>query len=109
MPTYAHNFADLKRQATFEAVCAHYNLALIGHGAQRSALCPFHNDTKPSLKIHLDKKIFHCFGCDAKGNILDFVRRMEHGFQYRRGGRGARADLRHASGQRHRCSETPAR
>ena len=68
MPTYAHNFADIKRQATFEAVCAHYNLALVGHGAQRSALCPFHNDTKPSLKINLEKKIFHCFGCEAKGN-----------------------------------------
>ena len=78
MLTYAHNFKDLKSGATFEAVCAHYNLALIGRGAQRTALCPFHNDTKPSLKINLEKKIFHCFGCEAKGNILDFVGRMEH-------------------------------
>jgi DNA primase len=75
---YAYNFRDLKRHASFEAVCAHYNIALVGRGTQRSALCPFHNETKPSLKINLDKKIFHCFGCEAKGNILEFVARIEN-------------------------------
>jgi DNA primase len=76
--TYTYNFRELKRDASFETVCTHYHIVLVGRGDQRSALCPFHNETKPSLKINLGKKIFHCFGCEAKGNILDFVARMEH-------------------------------
>jgi DNA primase len=40
-------------------------------------LCPFHRERKPSCKIDLERKIFHCFGCEAKGNVLEFVARME--------------------------------
>ena len=42
------------------------------------ALCPFHADTKPSCSIHLERKVFHCFGCGAKGSVLDFVARIEN-------------------------------
>jgi DNA primase len=27
--------------------------------------------------VHLEKRAFHCFGCGARGNVLDFVARME--------------------------------
>lgn len=44
-----------------------------------SGLCPFHNDTNPSLKV--DRKngrwLWHCFGCGAKGTVLDFVMQYE--------------------------------
>ncbi|HUS49911.1 MAG TPA: CHC2 zinc finger domain-containing protein [Candidatus Paceibacterota bacterium] len=40
-------------------------------------LCPFHNDNDPSLFLSDDKNIFHCFGCNAKGNILTFIKKME--------------------------------
>ena len=42
------------------------------------ALCPFHPDTTPSCSIHLERKVFYCFGCGAKGSVLDFVARIEH-------------------------------
>lgn len=71
------DFAELRRRARFEPVLSHYNLSPIGKGAKRSLLCPFHNERKPSCSINLEKRVFHCFGCDAKGNILDFVVRME--------------------------------
>jgi archaellum biogenesis ATPase FlaH len=41
-------------------------------GARAMALCPFHGDTKPSLSIDLKKGIWHCFGCEASGNIVSF-------------------------------------
>ncbi len=44
---------------------------------QRSVLCPFHPDKRPSCRVELDKKIFHCFACEASGNILEFVARIE--------------------------------
>ena len=52
---------------------------LQGKGDQRSALCCFHEENTGSLKINLGKKIFNCFGCGAKGNILDFVTLKEGG------------------------------
>lgn len=35
--------------------------------------CPFHNDRTPSMKV--DKR-FHCFGCGADGDVIDFVSRL---------------------------------
>jgi DNA primase len=77
MPQQYIDFAFVKDNASFEQVIACYNLKLVGKGSQRSVLCPFHRERKPSCKIDLDRKIFHCFGCEAKGNLLEFVARME--------------------------------
>lgn len=38
--------------------------------------CPFHNDGTPSMKV--DNR-FHCFGCGADGDVIDFVSRL-YGF-----------------------------
>lgn len=40
-------------------------------------LCPFHNDTNPSLTITEDDKHFECWSCHEKGNIDNFVEKME--------------------------------
>jgi DNA primase len=77
MPLRYVDFAFVKENASFEQVIGCYNLKLVGKGAQRSVLCPFHRERKPSCKVDLERKIFHCFGCEAKGNILEFVARME--------------------------------
>jgi len=71
------DFAAVRRQARFEAVLDHYGLKLIRTGMQRFILCPFHRERAPSCSIHLAKRIFHCFGCGAKGTIIDFVAMME--------------------------------
>ena len=39
-------------------------------GRNGMACCPFHNDKQPSMKI--DRR-FHCFGCGADGDAVDFV------------------------------------
>lgn len=38
-------------------------------GAERIARCPFHEDSRPSLWINLEKRCFHCFGCEARGVV----------------------------------------
>lgn len=77
MPQAFIDFAYVKSHASFERVIAGYKLKLVGKGVQRSLLCPFHRERKPSCKIDLERNIFHCFGCGAKGNILEFVARLE--------------------------------
>ncbi|HOF65052.1 MAG TPA: DNA primase [Bacilli bacterium] len=41
------------------------------------ALCPFHDDTNPSLSISPDKQIFKCFVCGKGGNAINFVSEFE--------------------------------
>ncbi len=40
------------------------------------ALCPFHNDKTPSLKIFKDNA-WKCFGCTAYGDTIEFIRKKE--------------------------------
>ena len=71
------DFEYVKAHADFEAVLGFYDIQARGSGDQRRVLCPFHDDEKPSLSIHLRDKKFQCFGCQASGNILEFVAMME--------------------------------
>lgn len=41
------------------------------------ALCPFHDDHEPSLLVDERDGHFHCFGCHAHGDVVDFVMRRE--------------------------------
>jgi DNA primase len=48
-------------------------LKLNGSGKWKSALCPFHEDTKPSLRINIDFGGFKCMACNEHGgDILSF-------------------------------------
>lgn len=44
-------------------------------GAEFKACCPFHADRSPSFTIFSGGQRFHCFGCGATGDVLDFVQR----------------------------------
>lgn len=44
-----------------------------GGGVWRDALCPFHGDKTPSLRINIDKGAFACMACGVKGgDVLAF-------------------------------------
>lgn len=54
---------------------ASIRLKLIGKGAWRSALCPFHDDRVPSLRIKVESGAFRCMACGARGgDVLAFHR-----------------------------------
>lgn len=42
-------------------------------GKNYVAICPFHNDTNPSLMISKEKQIFKCFVCGTSGNAINFI------------------------------------
>jgi len=48
-------------------------LRLEKRGREYISLCPFHNDSKPSLNIVDDKGFYHCFACGAHGDVIKFV------------------------------------
>lgn len=40
-------------------------------------LCPFHDDTKPSLSVNIESGLFRCFACDIKGDIFTFYQQYK--------------------------------
>ena len=46
-------------------------------GRNYFGLCPFHGENSPSFSVSVEKRIFHCFGCGAGGNIFTFLMDIE--------------------------------
>jgi len=42
-------------------------------GKNFHACCPFHNEKTPSFTVNGEKQFYHCFGCGAHGNAIDFL------------------------------------
>lgn len=47
-------------------------------GKDFGGLCPFHNEKSPSFSVVPEKQFFHCFGCGAHGNVLDWAQEYKH-------------------------------
>lgn len=47
-------------------------------GRQWMGLCPFHGEKSPSLSVSADPGVYYCFGCQAQGDAITFVREIEH-------------------------------
>lgn len=41
-------------------------------------VCPFHDDTNPSMSVSREKQIYRCFSCGASGNVFNFIMNYEH-------------------------------
>lgn len=73
------SFEEIKQNVTMEAVLEHYGLLdrLKQRRDELIGLCPFHEESRGSFYANTKKNVFQCFGCKAKGNVLDFVALME--------------------------------
>ena len=67
----AIDFDAIRRDYPLETVVAKV-VQLRRSGANKVACCPFHADKTPSLVLYKDHT-YHCFGCGAHGDVLDFV------------------------------------
>lgn len=50
---------------------------LIRQGSEWTGCCPFHQEKTPSFTVNDSKGFFHCFGCHAHGDILDWWQKTE--------------------------------
>ncbi|WP_431890949.1 CHC2 zinc finger domain-containing protein [Pectobacterium colocasium] len=51
---------------------------VVKRGKDFVVLCPFHQENTPSMVISPEKNLYHCFGCDAGGSVLDWVMKTEN-------------------------------
>lgn len=76
---FANDFAQiLKQQADIVRIVGGY-ISLRKSGAQNySGLCPFHKEKSPSFSVHAARQFYHCFGCQASGDVFSFVQKIEN-------------------------------
>ena len=63
-------FEAVKQSVSTREAAAFYGIEVKRNGM---ACCPFHDDKNPSMKV--DQR-FHCFGCGADGDVIDFTAKL---------------------------------
>lgn len=67
----------IKRGTSILDVLDRLRIAVEGSGLSRRARCPFHDDRVPSFRVYLNTNRYYCFGCGAKGDVIELVQRLE--------------------------------
>ena len=66
--------ATIKENLNLTTVLDYYHLK---PNKNNMLLCPFHEDTKPSLQVKPDQNKYKCYACDKKGDVIQFVQDYE--------------------------------
>lgn len=53
-------------------------IPLVSRGKNFFCVCPFHDDSNPSMCVSREKQIYTCFSCHATGNVFTFLMNYEH-------------------------------
>jgi DNA primase catalytic core len=76
--------ARIKREVDLVELVGRSGVELKRRGQDLAGLCPFHDDTEPSLVVTPSKNLWHCLGaCQAGGSVIDWVMRFE-GISFRK-------------------------
>ncbi len=68
----------VRERVNIEDVVMRYVPSLKRKGRNFTGLCPFHKEKTPSFTVSPDKQFFHCFGCNAGGNVFTFISKIEN-------------------------------
>lgn len=67
-------YEEILSNSNIQTILEHYGLNI----SKNKCLCPFHNDTHPSMSIHTGRGIAKCFSCGAGGNAVSFIQKYEN-------------------------------
>jgi hypothetical protein len=65
-----------------QAYYATEGIILMGKGEWKDAICPFHPDTRPSLRINITSGGFKCMACGTKGGDIISFHMQRHGLRF---------------------------
>jgi len=66
------------REATDIVALIGQHMQLKKVGRRYAGLCPFHGEKTASFSVNAEQGFYYCFGCQAKGDAITFVREIEH-------------------------------
>ncbi len=68
---------ELRLRCEIEQIVSQY-VVLKKQGRRLTGLCPFHSEKTPSFGVSPDKQLFYCFGCQAGGDVITFIMKIEN-------------------------------
>ncbi|MDD9946930.1 MAG: DNA primase [Myxococcales bacterium] len=68
--------AEIRQRVDILELIGEY-VRLKKRGVNHVGLCPFHDEKSPSFNVHGVRRFFHCFGCQASGDAIGFLMRLE--------------------------------
>ena len=74
---FAKDFPEKLRSSILASEVIGKKVRLKKRGKDYLGLCPFHNEKTPSFTVNDQKGFYHCFGCQAHGDIITFVMETE--------------------------------
>lgn len=69
---------DVKQKADIVKIIEGYIRLRKAGAVNYSGLCPFHKEKTGSFSVHAVRQFYHCFGCQASGDVFSFVARIEN-------------------------------
>lgn len=73
-----NDLANLVRSKTDIVDIIGERIPLVARGKNFFGVCPFHDDSNPSMCVSREKQIYTCFSCHATGNVFTFLMNYEH-------------------------------
>jgi DNA primase len=72
------DIASVRERVALEQVIGDYVALRNAGGGRLKGLCPFHDEKTPSFNVNTTLGFYKCFGCGVSGDVITFVREMEH-------------------------------
>ncbi len=77
MPVAGSLVAEITARVDLLTYVSQY-VTLRKRGREYVGLCPFHAEKTPSFSLNAEKQLWHCYGCQAGGDLIGFVKRYEN-------------------------------
>jgi len=71
------DIATVREKARIDEVIGAYVTLRNAGGGNMKGLCPFHDEKSPSFNVTPSRGMYHCFGCQAGGDVIKFVMEMD--------------------------------
>jgi DNA primase len=72
------DIAAVRERSPIADVVGEYLQLRPAGGGSLKGLCPFHDERSPSFNVTPGKELYHCFSCGEGGDVITFIRKLEH-------------------------------